>query len=124
MEASAKYPGVARARITLENGNIVVVDEADGDELIRVGAGGVIQWNADAPIKWWAIVMKGDTPFDGNTGWAGSNQGQQGVTRVRQDANGGGTGTRRYAYAIVVSDGQDVVFRDPEFEVGPRDGGG
>lgn len=124
MEASAKYPGVARARITLENGNIKVVDEADGGEVIRVGAGGVIQWNADAPIKWWAIVMKGETPFDGNGGWAGSNKGQQGVTHIRPDANGGGTSTREYSYAIMVSNGQGVVFRDPEVVVGPRDGGG
>lgn len=122
--SAGQYPERVQATISLENGDIVVDCESGGRERIRVGNGGVVQWNcpSDSALKWWAIVMKGDTPFDGDDGWAGSNRGRQGVTRIRKDANGGGAGTRSYSYAIVASDGQQVYFRDPELEVGPVGG--
>lgn len=122
--AGTQFPSKARASITLKDGEIVVQDLDAGGEVVRVGNGGAIHWICpeDGPIQWWAIVMKTETPFDGDDGWAASNRGRQGITRIRQDAHGGGKNTRRYEYAIVASDGRQVYFRDPEVEVGPIGG--
>lgn len=119
--AGGKFPRTARATLKLEDGRIVIENQDGSGEQIRVGNGGVIHWDcpADSAIRWWAIVMKNETPFEGDDGWAGSNRGRQGVTRIRKDANGGGT--RSYAYAVVASDGREVFFRDPEVVVGPTD---
>lgn len=117
--AKGTYPRNARATLRLENGAIVVENPDGGGDVIRVGNGGVIHWSCEDPIRWWAIVMTSETPFDGDDGWAGCNRGKQGVTRIRQDAHGGGT--RSYEYAIIASDGKQVFFRDPEVVVGPRD---
>jgi hypothetical protein len=118
------FPATARGILTLADGDVVVENEDGGGELLRVRAGGTVTWDcpANSPLKWWAIVLKEDTPFDDGAGSAGNNRGNAQSKRIRGDANG--TSTRRYAYAIVASDGKTVYFRDPEIEVGSRDGGG
>lgn len=118
-----KYPKNARGILKIVDGNVAVENEDGSGELIRVCAGGKVTWDcpADSAIKWWAIVLKDDTPFDDGAGSTGNNRGHPQGKRIRKDANG--AGTRSYAYAIVASDGTQVFFRDPEVEVGPEDDG-
>ena len=119
-----EYPAVARGRIVIENGRIVIENEDGGGELLRVRAGGTVTWHcpAESPLKWWAIVLKADTPFDDGAGSCGNNRGTPQAKKIRRDANGGAT--RTYAYAVVASDGTKVFFRDPEVVVGPSGDGG
>lgn len=115
--AQAKYRRTARAVIKIDGAKVVVKNQDVGGDVIYVGNGGVVHWECESPIKWWAIVMKKDTPLVGNVGHGGSNYGKQGVTKIRTDAHGGGV--KEYSYAIVASDGNTVYFEDPELEVGP-----
>lgn len=114
--ADRTYPKTARATIKFENGKVVIENQDGSGEKIRVQKGGVVHWDCPAGdgLKWWAIMMKDATPFEGNKEWAAGNRGRPATTKIRNDAD-----EKSYFYSVVGSDGTDIDFRDPELEIGP-----